>query len=156
MTVPSRAAVKKVATNRKAFRDYFVLERFEAGIELRGTEVKALREGLVNLTGGYAQVDAGEAILTDVNISPYEFGNRFNHDPARPRRLLLHKKEINRLFGQMSQKGHTLIPLSIYFVKGHAKVELGLCKGKQEFDKRETLRRKAADLDARRTVAGRR
>ena len=156
MTAPPRAAVRKIATNRKAFRDYHVLERFEAGIELRGTEVKSLRSGAVNLTGGYATVDGGEVTLFDVNISPYAYGNQFNHDPIRPRRLLLHAREIHKLLGQIAQKGYTLIPLEMYFRRGIAKVDLGLCKGKQTFDKRDDMRKKTADREAERAIGSRR
>lgn len=156
MTQPPEPGNRKIATNRKAFRDYFVLDRIEAGIELRGTEVKSLRARTVNLTGGYADVENGQVLLRDVNIAPYEFGNQFNHDPTRPRRLLLHRKEIHRLLGQVSQKGHTLVPLRLYFKRGIAKVELGVCKGKLAIDKREALRRKAADRDVRREMGARR
>ena len=150
MTAPSQMGIKKIASNRKAFRDYFVLERMEAGIALQGTEVKSLREGLVTLTGGYVMVDEGAAILHDVNVAPYEFGNRFNHEATRPRRLLLHRKEIHKLLGQVSQKGFTIVPLSLYFKQGKVKVEIGLCKGKQDIDKRETIKRKEADREAER------
>ena len=156
MTSPASSSVQKVATHRKAFHDYFVLDRIETGIELRGTEVKSLREGSVSLAGGYADVTDGQIFLHDVNIAPYGHGNRFNHDPTRPRRLLLHRREIHRLFGQVSQKGCTLIPLNLYFRRGHAKVEIGLCKGKHDVDKREDLRRKTADRETQRAVAARR
>ena len=155
MAAPSPGEFQRIATNRKAFRDYVVLAKIEAGIELRGTEVKAVRAGAVNLTGGYAQVDGSEAFLHDIKISPYDFGYRFNHDPERPRRLLLHRKEIDRLAGQVALKGHTLIPLSLYLRRGRVKIELGLCKGKLDVDKRETLRRKTADREAERAMARR-
>lgn len=153
MTVSRETAFKKLADNRKAFRDYFVLERFEAGIELRGTEVKSVRAGHVSLASAFADVDEGEAILRDLNIKPYEHGNRFNHDPDRPRRLLLHRREIDRLRGQIEQKRLTLIPLSVYLKRGLVKVELGLCKGKQHTDRREELKRRDADREARRAIA---
>jgi SsrA-binding protein len=140
----------RIATNRRALHDYFVLERFEAGIELRGTEVKSLREGHIALTGAFARVENGDIVLFGVNITPYEFGNRFNHVPDRPRRLLLHRREIGKIQVQVEQKGQTLIPLAVYLKRGLIKVELGLCKGKQAYDKRETLRRKTADREAAR------
>jgi SsrA-binding protein len=143
---------KSFASNRRALKDYLVLDRYEAGIALRGTEVKSIRDSLVNLTGSYARVDNGQVIL-HINIPPYEFGNRFNHDAMRPRRLLLHRKEINKLQSHVEQKGCTLIPLSLYPKKGLVKVELGLCRGKTRGDKRETLRRKTADREAERAIA---
>jgi len=144
---------KPLAVNRKARHDYFVIESYEAGIELRGTEVKSVRDSLVSLAGAFARVEEGEVILRGVNISPYEFGNRFNHDPVRPRRLLFHKKEIRRLQTQTELKGHTLVPLRVYLKRGLVKVEIGLCKGKQQRDKRETLRRQTADREAARDIA---
>lgn len=142
------------ATNRKAFHDFFVVDRIEAGIELKGTEVKSVRSSNVTLTGGFAKIEeSGRLVLYGVHIAPYECGNRFNHEPTRPRTLLLHRKEIERLKGQIAQKGYTLVPLKLYFRKRWAKVELGLCKGKQDGDKRETLRRKDADREARRAVS---
>lgn len=142
----------KVATNRKALHDYFVLDRIEAGIELLGTEVKSVRAGTVNLTGGFAKVENGRATLLGVHIAPYECGNRFNHDPVRPRQLLLHRKEITRLESKLAQQGHALVPLKMFFSGRWAKVELGICRGKQDADKRETLRRKEADREARRAM----
>ena len=143
----------RLASNRRALHEYFVLERFEAGVELRGTEVKSIREGHIALTGAFARVENGEVILFGVNITPYEFGNRFNHPPDRPRRLLLHKREIGKLQSQADQKGHALIPLAVYLKRGLIKIELGVCKGKQHYDKRETLRKKTADRDAARATA---
>jgi len=137
-------------------RDYTVLERLEAGIELWGTEVKSLRAGHLGMTGSFARVENGEMRLFGLDIPPYEHGNRFNHDPDRPRRLLLHRREIDRLQVQSEQKGHAIIPLSVYFRKGLVKVELGICKGKVRQDKRETLRRRTADRDAERAMAARR
>ena len=154
MTEPAEPkSNKSVAVNRKARHDYFVIEACEAGIELRGTEVKSIRDGHVSLAGGFARIEDGDVILRNVNISAYEFGNRFNHAPDRPRRLLLHRNQIHRLQVQTDQRGHTLIPLSVYLKRGLVKVELGLCKGKRQGDKRETLRRKTADLEAARDVA---
>ncbi len=143
----------RVATNRKAFHEYVVLDRLEAGLELRGTEVKSVRAGNVTLTGGFVRIENEQATLYDVHIAPYECGNRFNHDPQRPRRLLLGRKEIDRLIGLVQQKGCTIVPLTMYFRRNRwAKVELGVCKGKQDADKRETLRRKTADLEAQRAM----
>ena len=146
---------KKIATNRKAFHDFFVLDRLEAGIQLRGTEVKSIRQGLVTLTGGYVMLDQGQALLHDVHIQPYDHGNRFNHEPARVRRLLLHAKEILKLEQQTAQKGCTVVPLSMYFKHGLAKVEIGLCRGKASHDKRDELRKDTADRETRRAIAAR-
>jgi SsrA-binding protein len=143
---------ERVATNRKALHDYFVLDRIEAGLELRGTEVKSVRSGNVNLTGGFVKVEQGRMVLHGVHIAPYECGNRHNHDPLRPRQLLLHRREISRLDGKLATKGLTLIPLSMFFGRRWAKVELGVCKGKQDSDKRETMRRKEADREAQRAI----
>ncbi|MFO7650507.1 MAG: SsrA-binding protein SmpB [bacterium] len=148
--------MKPVATNRKALRDYAVFERFEAGIELVGTEVKSLRAGGVSLDEGYATVADGQVWLHDVNISPYAQGNIFNHDPKRRRRLLLHVEEIKRLFGRTQLRGYTLVPMKIYFsARGLAKVELALCRGKKLVDRRDDLKRRAMDRDDR-LEAGRR
>lgn len=152
-TASEKKREEKVATNRKALHEYFVVERLEAGIELLGTEVKSVRAGNVTLTGGFAAVDDGDVILRDVYIAPYECGNRFNHEPTRPRRLLLSRREIDRLESKIAQKGFTLVPLSMYFRKRWAKIELGLCRGKQDADKRESLRRKDADKETRRAMA---
>jgi SsrA-binding protein len=142
--------VKAVATNRKALRDYEIFEKLEAGIELFGTEVKSLRAGAVSLDEGYAAVEGGQVYLVGVTIAPYAQGNIFNRDPKRRRRLLLHKEEIQRLFGRTTLRGFTLIPLSIYFNNRNvAKVELALAKGRKQYDRREELRQKAADRDAR-------
>jgi SsrA-binding protein len=146
-------AHKNIAANRKAFHDYFVLERLEAGIELLGTEVKSIKGGHISLTGGFARAEAGGLWLHGVNVPLYEQGNRFNHEPARPRRLLLHRKEIARLTAHAEQKGHALVPLNVYLKRGLIKVELGICKGKTFGDKRETIRRKTADREAQRAMA---
>ncbi len=145
----------RIATNRKALHEYFVIEKFEAGIVLQGTEVKSIREGHVSLVGSYAQVEHGEVILYGVDIPPYKHGSHFNHDPERPRKLLLHRREINKLQSGVERMGQTLVPLSLYFKHGRVKVELALCKGKQLHDKRETLRRKTADRDAARAMRSR-
>ena len=141
--------------NHKARRDYFINETFEAGIELRGTEVKSLRNARASIDDAFAHIERGECWLYNAHINPYEFGNRYNVDPLRPRRLLLHKKEINRLAGQLNAKGMALVPLKIYFTKSFAKVQLGLGKGKSQIDKRETLKRKTAEREVDRTLRDR-
>ena len=138
------AADKVIATNRKAYHDYEVLETYEAGIVLRGTEVKSLRESQVNFKDCYAAVDNGEAWLIGCYISPYHHGTDANHDPERRRKLLLHKKEIGRLLGKVAERGLTLIPLRLYFKGGRAKCELGLARGKKLYDKRASLREREA------------
>lgn len=143
--------MKIIAQNRKARHNYFIEESYEAGMVLQGSEVKALREGKVNLKDGYARIMDGEVFLMDVHISPYTFGNRLNHDPLRPRKLLLHGREINRLMGKVKEKGFSLIPLSIYFSHGRAKVVLALAKGKKLYDKREALKRKAMAKEVERS-----
>lgn len=142
-----------VATHSRAFHDYFIEERFEAGMVLQGTEVKSLREGRANLRDSFARVEDGEVFLLHCHISPYSHGNIANHDPLRVRKLLLNRKEINRLYGKTQQRGYTLVPLRIYFNKrGNAKVELGLGRGKQAGDKRETLKRKIAQREMERAM----
>ncbi len=141
-------AEKTVARNKKAYHDYFIEETYEAGLELYGTEVKSIREGRVNLKDSWCQIKDGEIFALGMHISPYEKGNIFNRDPLRPKRLLMHKREINKLFGLTKQQGYAIIPLSVYFVKGRAKLEVGLCKGKKLYDKREA----AAEKDARRNI----
>lgn len=146
-------AKKAVVTNRKAYHDYFIEETFEAGIVLQGTEVKSLREGHANLRDSYASVKDGEVFLHHCHISPYSHGNIMNHDPMRVRKLLLHRKEINKLIGKTQQKGLTLIPLRIYFTKrGHAKVELGLAKGKKQYDRRESIKAREAGREVERAI----
>jgi SsrA-binding protein len=140
---------RNVAVNRRAFHDYFIDEKYECGIVLTGTEVKSLRAGRCNLRDGFARIDENEAWLENVHISPYEQGNLMNHEPIRPRKLLLHRKQIATLIGKVRQKGYTLIPLRVYFVRNHAKVELGLARGKREYDKREAI----AERDAKREIA---
>ncbi len=143
-----------LTVNRRATHDYFVLEKVEAGIELLGTEVKVVRNGEAGLTGAYAQVKEGQLFLNQVMIPPYAFGNRFNHDSLRTRRLLMHKREIRRLQAFSEQKGLSLIPLRLYLTpKGMVKVEIGVCRGKAQEDKRETIKRREADIEARRAVA---
>ena len=142
-----------IIKNKKARFNYDILETFEAGIVLKGTEVKSIRAGHASLVGSFARVENHQAILHQLNILPYDHGNRFNHDPERPRKLLLHKTEINHLLVQTEQKGHTVVPLSIYIRRGLVKIELGLCRGKVQADKRETLRRRDADREAQRAIA---
>jgi len=140
--------------NRKAFRDYEVLEKHEAGIELVGTEVKVLRDGQAGIKGAFAKVENGELWLHQVTIPPYAFGNRFNHDSLRSRRLLMHRREILKLQAKQEQKGCTLVPLRLYLTpKGRVKVEIGVCKGKTEIDKRETIKRREADIEAKRAIS---
>lgn len=141
-------AKKLISNNKKAFHDYFIDEKIEAGIELFGTEVKSVRTGNVNLKDSYVSLRTGEAILIGMHISPYEQGNIFNRDPLRERRLLLHKKEIMRLIGKTKEKGYSLIPLSVYFLGSKVKVELGLARGKKAYDKRESI----AERDAKRSM----
>ena len=143
---------KTIATNKKAFHEYFVLESFEAGISLSGTEVKSIRAGGVNLKEAWCSVDDGEMIIKGMHISPYDHGNIFNKEPKRDRKLLMHKREIMRLFGTVKQQGLTLIPLSIYFKGSLVKVQLGLCRGKKLYDKRDSAAEKQADRDMSRRV----
>ncbi len=145
---------KSITQNKKARHDYFVLESFEAGIELVGTEVKSIRQGKVNLKDAYASVDEGELILKGMHVSPYEQGNIFNKDPLRNRKLLMHKREINRLLGAVMREGHSLIPLSLYWKGPRVKVELGLCRGKKQYDKRADAAKKSAERDMDRAVKG--
>lgn len=142
---------KYAAQNKKAYHDYFILETYEAGIELFGTEVKSVRAGKLNLKDSWCNIVNGEMLANGVHISPYEQGNRFNRDPLRPKRLLLHKKEILKLFGTVKQEGLALVPLSVYFNdKGKAKMQIGLCKGKKNYDKREAKAKKDAQRDIER------
>ena len=136
--------MKIVATNKKAYHDYHIEESYEAGIMLKGTEVKSLREGRANLKDSFARVENEEIFLYNCHISPYSHGNIANHDPLRTRKLLMHKVEIQRLMGKMMQKGYTLLPLKIYFKDGKAKVELALAKGKKQYDKREDIKKRDA------------
>ncbi len=136
---------KTIAKNKKAYFDYFVLSTYEAGIELFGTEVKSIRNGNVNLKDSFCSIDDGELFVKGMHISPYEKGNIFNRDPMRDKKLLMHKREIMTLFGKIKQDGLTLIPLSLYFSGSKVKVELGLCKGKKLYDKRESIAKKEAD-----------
>ncbi|MBO5364242.1 MAG: SsrA-binding protein SmpB [Clostridia bacterium] len=137
-----------IAQNKKAYHDYFVDETFEAGLSLSGTEVKSIRAGRVNLKDSYVSCKTGEAILIGMHISPYDFGNIFNHEPLRSRRLLLHRREINKLIGLTQQEGYTLIPLKLYLKGQYVKLELGLCRGKKNYDKRASM----AERDAKRNM----
>lgn len=143
---------KEIAVNRKAFHDYFVLDRYEAGIELFGTEVKSIREGQINLKDSYCTIKNGELFARGVHISPYEKGNIFNKDPMRPKKLLMHKKEIARLNARIMQDGVALIPLSAYFKDSRVKIELGLCKGKKLHDKRDSEAERESKRDIDRTL----
>lgn len=134
-----------IAENRKAYHDYYIEEKMEAGLELKGTEVKSLRQGRANLSDSYATVKDGELWLIGLHISPYEQGNRFNHDPLRDRKLLMHKREIQRLYGEIRQEGKTLIPTRLYFSRGRVKVELALARGKKNYDKRQSEAKKQAE-----------
>jgi len=145
-------ADKIIAKNKSAGRDYHILESLEAGIELKGTEVKSLREGKANLKDGFARIDGNEVFLYNMHISPYKFGNIANVDPKRPRRLLLHKSQIKKLIGQISQKGFTLIPLSAYLKRGRIKVELALACGKRQYDKREAIKKREASREMQRAL----
>ena len=141
---------KIIADNRKARHDYFVEEVYEAGIELFGTEVKSLRAGKVNLKDSYCDLDNGELFALGIHISPYEQGNIFNKDPLRPKKLLMHKKEIMKLMGLVSREGYTLVPLSLYFKGSRVKMGIGLCKGKKLYDKRDTIAKRDADREIER------
>ena len=143
---------KTIAQNKKAYHDYFVIEEAEAGIELFGTEVKSLRQGRVNLKDSWCSIKDGEIFVNGMHISPYEHGNIFNRDPLRVRKLLMHKREIHRLFGLTKQQGYAIVPLSLYFVKGRAKLKIGLCKGKKLYDKREVAAKKDAQRDIERNM----
>ncbi len=150
----SHSGAKIVASNRKALHDYHVLDKLEAGVELRGTEVKSVRQGNINMQDGHVRIEkTGVPCMYGVHIHPYDHGNVHNHDPVRPRRLLLHRHEIKRLLGQTSVKGLSLIPLKAYFKRGKFKIEIGLCKGKQAEDKREDIKQKTAKREAARAMA---
>ncbi len=133
-----------IANNKKAFHDYFIEDRFEAGLELKGTEVKSLRNGRASIKESYVDIKNGEAFIYEMHIPPYEHGNIYNVDPKRTRKLLLHKKEINKLIGSKQRKGYTIVPLSLYFINGKAKIEIALAKGKKLYDKRKAIAEKEA------------
>ena len=150
--MPIQKGIKIIAENRKAFHDYYIDERFEAGVALSGTEVKSLRAGKVNLRDSYCQVKDGEIYLIGVHISPYENGNRFNLDPDRTRKLLMHKKEIIRLYSKTKEDGLTLVPTKCYFKDSKVKFEIGLARGKKDYDKRDVLAKKQANRDIDRAM----
>ena len=150
--MPHQQGIKIVAQNRKAWHDYFIEEKYECGIALFGTEVKSIRQGKVNLKESWAQIRKGEVWVEGMHISPYEQGNIFNRDPMRPKKLLLHRNEIRKLDGQVMKQGFTLIPLEMYLKDGRVKVMLGLCKGKQLHDKRDSIARKDSDREIRRAL----
>jgi len=144
--------IKIIAENRKARRDYFIVDEYEAGLVLLGTEVKSLRQGRANLKDSYARIKNGEIFVYQLHIAPYPFAYYDNHDPLRPRKLLLNRHEIKRLYSKMNEKGHTLIPLKLYFKGGKAKVLLALAKGKRKYDKREAIKRRDAQRDLDRAI----
>ena len=144
--------VKIIAENRKARRDYFIVAEYEAGMVLKGTEVKSLRQGRANLKDSYARIKNGEVFLYQMHIAPYPFAYYDNHDPLRPRKLLLHKQEIKRLYGKINEKGHSLVPLRLYFKGGKVKVLLALAKGKRKYDKREAIKRRDEQRDLDREI----
>lgn len=143
-----------LAQNRKAFHDYFIEETYEAGIVLQGTEIKSIRKGSANLRDAYASIENGEVWLRNMHVSPYEQGNRFNHEPLRSRKLLLHRSEISKLIGLTKQEGYTLVPTKIYIRNGFCKVELGLAKGKKLHDKRESVKKRDAQREIQRALRG--
>lgn len=153
--MPSKQGTKQVTANKKAYHDYFVEEKFEAGIELSGTEVKSIRAGTINLKDSYCTFQNGEIFVRGMHISPYEQGNIFNKDPMRVRRLLMHKKEILSLFGKTKQDGYSVIPLSVYFRNSRVKIELGLCKGKKLYDKRASIAKRDAAREMDRVMKNR-
>ena len=146
----AKEAIKLVANNKKAYHDYFIEEKYEAGIELFGTEVKSIRQGKCSIKEAYVTIDNGEAFVDGMNISPYETGNIFNREPLRRKRLLLHKREIMKLAGQVQAKGYTLMPLQVYFKNGRVKIEIGLARGKKLYDKRDDLKKKAMKRETER------
>jgi len=150
--VPKATGVKQVAFNKKAYRDYHILEKFEAGIELFGTEVKSIRQGNVNLKEAFCMVKDGELFARQMHISPYEQGNIFNRDPVRPKRLLMHKREINRLYARIKQDGLALVPLSVYFKNSRVKLEIGLARGKKLHDKRDVESERTSTRDMERNL----
>ncbi len=148
-----KTEIKIVAQNKKAYHDYFVEETYEAGLELFGTEVKSVRQGKINLKDSWCNIVKGEIFVNGMHISPYDHGNIFNRDPMRPKKLLMHKKEILKLFGLTKQQGYAIIPLQVYFTKGKAKLLIGLCKGKKLYDKREDAAKKSANREIERNMS---
>lgn len=151
----SKKSDRIIADNRKARHDYFVIETYEAGVELFGTEVKSLRAGNTNMKDSYCEIDGGEMFALGVHISPYKQGNIFNRDPLRPKKLLMHKREITKLLGLVSREGYTLVPLSLYFKGSRVKMAVGLCKGKKNYDKRDSIAKRDADRAIERAVKDR-
>ena len=148
----NKTNIKLIAQNKKAYHDYFILETFQAGIALTGTEVKSMRAGRCNLKDSFIKIENGEAIIKNMHISPYEQGNIFNKGPLRPRKLLLHRREIFKLESQVMRQGYTLIPLEVYFNNGRVKIQLGLCKGKQLHDKRDSMAKKDSEREIQRAL----
>ena len=146
----AKEGTKVITLNRKARHDYFIEDTYEAGIELFGTEVKSLRAGTVNLKDAYCSIDDGELFVRQMHVSPYEKGNIFNREPLRERKLLMHRRELNKLFGLVAQKGFTLVPLQVYFINGKVKVEIGLARGKKLYDKRHDIAKKDARRETER------
>ena len=151
----SESSNRLVANNKKAYFDYFIEEKIEAGLVLHGTEVKSLRQGKCSIKESYIQIQNGEVFAINMNITPYEKGNIFNKDPLRPKKLLLHKSEINKLAGQLATKGYTLVPLQVYFKKGKVKMEIGLAKGKKNYDKRESIAKRDQERQAQKELKDR-
>lgn len=156
MAIRHGEPVKIMAVNRRATHDYFIDERLEAGLVLTGTEIKSIREGRITLREGFVRLTGNEAWLTNVHIAPYEHGNRYNHEPLRDRKLLLHRDQIAGLIGKVRQRGYTLIPLQVYLTHGRAKVEIGLARGKKQYDKREAMARRDAQREIDRALRARR
>ena len=144
--------MKLIANNKKAYHDYFIEEKYEAGLVLHGTEVKSLRQGKCSIKESFIRIENGEMFIYDMHVSPYEKGNIFNKDPLRPKKLLLHKREIMKLLGKIKEKGYTLVPLQVYFMSGRAKIEIGLAKGKKLYDKRDSLKKKDIERDIKRNI----
>ncbi len=151
----SESSNRLVANNKKAYFDYFIEEKIEAGLVLHGTEVKSLRQGKCSIKESYIQIQNGEVFAINMNITPYEKGNIFNKDPLRPKKLLLHKSEINKLAGQLATKGYTLVPLQVYFKQGKVKIEVGLAKGKKNYDKRESIAKRDQERQAQKELKDR-
>ncbi len=150
--MPHQQGIKMIANNKKAFHDYFVEEKYECGVALYGTEVKSIRQGRINLKESWAQIRKGEVWVEGMHISPYDQGNLFNRDPLRPKKLLLHKKEIRKLDGLVMRQGYTLVPLEAYLKDGRVKIQLGLCKGKQAHDKRDAMAKRDSDREIQRAL----
>ena len=143
---------KVVSTNRKAFHDYLIFDKFTAGIVFTGTEIKSIRKGMLNLKDSFAKIEDGEIFLYNMHISPYEQGNRYNHEPERVRKLLLTKQEIMKMIGKIKKEGYTIVPLELFLSHGFAKIEIGLAKGKKNYDKREAIAKKTQDRDIQRQI----